>query len=141
MGDVNHSRRDGMLVGLVGIIVVYVSSHIRRAYLAVVLWQGEHLVSRSLYRARLVHVDVCRLCGKHALVAGKDGVDDCGVCLCASHKEMNPSVLQRAGVENEPLRTTAVLVESVARSLLEVCLRKAAHQLRMGAFHVITVKM
>ena len=94
-----------------------------------------------MYRRTSAALILPSCCGKHALVAGKDGVDDRGVCLCASHKEMNPSVLQRAGVENEPLRTTAVLVESVARSLLEVCLRKAAHQLRMGAFHVITVKM
>ena len=139
--DIEHSGSDHVGPGLVAVERVDEAFDVAGPNLAVVLGQGEDLVSGGLDCPGLVDVDVGRFGGQHPFVAAQQSVDDGGVGLGAARQEVDLGSGGLALPADELPGMGRVGVAAVTGSLFEVGLDEAAHHFGMRALHVVAVEM
>lgn len=101
------------------------------------MWQGEHFVSRGLNGTRLVNANVATLGCQYPLVACKQSIDDGGVGLSATHKEMNACLGCAASLLNELLGVGCEIVSSITHCFEEICFDESLEHLGMGSCHIV----
>ena len=140
MREVDHAGAHHMIA--VRILMVGTQTALDRfcRELAVRVRQGEHLVTARLDRARLVHGDVPRIGGDHALVGVQQRGDDNAVRLCSAREEMNLCVRRTACLADLFPRRLRIWVKPVARRLLHIRIREPPQDFRVRALHIVRVK-
>ena len=128
-------------MGGVGTMGLHGGAHLRGGDFALASRQRQHLVARGLHGARLMHVDMPRICAQHALKRPEGRCNHRQIGLRAARDEMHCRVRPAAQLANQRARPLAVRVFAVAGSLFPVgpyqCVQ---HGLRRAA-GIIAFKM
>ena len=120
---------------------VLVNGHSRE--LAIYGRNGQHLMSRSLNRSRLVQCHVARSGGDNTLVGAQQSRNNRSIGLRASHKEVNLPLITRKAARRENLRTrrSAILIRTVAYALLQIGTHQSLQNLGVRTLHIIAVEV
>ena len=118
--NVDHTGKDHVVVGIVGIKGFEVVFYGVGAELSVCMGQGNYLVPRCLNGARLVECNVSRVCGDHTLKIAQHRADDHAVGLRAACHKKDLGIGRVAGRLYLFLGALTVFVVSVARKRLVV---------------------
>ena len=103
--------------------------------------QPEDLVARGLHGTGFVDIDVGRIRPNHALMGPQGGIDDRQIGLSTANQEMNVQIAVFAKGTYPLGGTAAVVIRSIAGSLLHIGFYKRLQYLRVTAFGVVIVKI
>ena len=129
-----------MLVRLVFIVHAAKALDLLGAQTAAFVRERKHLVAAGLDGAGLMHGDVARVCGDHALPRlerrGKHGE----VGLRAAHQKVHMRFRRLAQIADNARSLLAVFVFSIAWGCVEVGLLQAGEYARVRAFAIVAIQ-
>ena len=87
-GDIDHTWLNHVRMGLVTQEGFHVISQVCCLQLAVSRRDSQHFVTEGFHRPRLMHLDMSCLYTNDSFASQEEGVDDCGIGLCATNQEI-----------------------------------------------------
>ena len=117
-GDIDHAWLNHVRMGLVAQEGFHVISQVCCLQLAVSRRDGQHFVSEGFHRSRFMHLNMPSLHTNNSFASQEEGVDDCGVGLCATNQEKHISLFITNRLAYLFLGRFAVWVESISRCLV-----------------------